>query len=74
MAAAVGAPMHANACCSLPPTALCARSGFGEAAPELLGMYEVPRIFRHDLFASLGYRREDYRWAQGQRGCAGCAG
>lgn len=44
----------------LPPL-LPSRSGFGEAAPELLRHYSVPPIFAHDLFAPLGYRREDYR-------------
>lgn len=24
-------------------------------------MYQVPAVFRHDLFACLTYRREDYR-------------
>lgn len=52
------------------PNAIHFCSNFGEAAPEMLGMYEVPHIFRHDLFACLGYRREDYRWA-GQAGFLG---
>ena len=42
-------------------THACARRGFGEVAPELLDQYRVPPVFRHDLFAPLGYRREDYR-------------
>ena len=39
-------------------------ASFGEAAPELLGQYSVPPLFRHDLLAALGSaKREDYRHA-----------
>ena len=44
-----------------PATPNACRRGFGEAAPELLQRYRVPHLFRHDLLACLGYRREDYR-------------
>ncbi|KAL4448536.1 hypothetical protein ABPG75_005755 [Micractinium tetrahymenae] len=37
-------------------------SSFAEAVPELARQYAVPCVFRHDLFACLEYKREDYRW------------
>jgi hypothetical protein len=53
-----------NCCCThLCTTLTLPCRGFGEAIPELLGQYSVLSIFRHDLFACLGYRREDYRHA-----------
>lgn len=46
-------------------------SGFGEHAPEMLALYRVPSLFRYDLFAVLGYRRDDFRrgWIVVLAGC-----
>lgn len=41
------------------------RSSFAESVPELAAQYAVPHLFRHDVFACLGYRREDYRRGAG---------
>eukprot|EP00898_Chlorokybus_atmophyticus_P004325 jgi/Chlat1/4894/Chrsp31S04908 len=37
-------------------------SRFGEAVPQLLADYSVPRVFTEDLFCVLGKRRPAYRW------------
>lgn len=43
------------------PSARPGCSSFAEAAPQLAAQYSVPHLFRNDLFACLGYKREDYR-------------